>query len=298
MISRYLAIILALIGSALFLTQKTATPPPRLPPFIQPAKNPYIHAISASGIIEAAEDNIPIGSPEPGLVKKTFVKVWQKVNINDPLFQLDTRELEAKLHIDQAKAQVASAKLQRLEDQLNRLKSIEDLRAVSIDELRTKENDVTVAENEYTQTLSEIESTEILIERMTIRAPRKGTIIQKNISTGEYLSLVPKNPAIILGDMTELQIRADIDEQNASLIVANAPATAFPKNNPDIPIPLKFVYVIPKKSLTGLGDERVDTRVLQVIYTFNPPENFNVYIGQQVDVFIEADNNNVKLGDQ
>jgi hypothetical protein len=54
---------------------------------------------------------------------------------------------------------------------------------------------------------------------------------------------------------------------------------------------LKFVrvepYVIPKKSLTGDSTERVDTRVLQVLYSFNRGA-LPVYVGQQMDVFIEA----------
>lgn len=45
-------------------------------------------------------------------------------------------------------------------------------------------------------------------------------------------------------------------------------------------------YVVPKRSLTGDSSERVDTRVLQVIYEFNRPQ-FPIYVGQQVDVFIE-----------
>jgi len=40
-------------------------------------------------------------------------------------------------------------------------------------------------------------------------------------------------------------------------------------------------------SLTGQGTERTDTRVLQVIYSFDPAA-LPVYVGQQVDVFIEA----------
>mgnify|MGYP001568723491 CR=1 FL=1 len=40
----------------------------------------------------------------------------------------------------------------------------------------------------------------------------------------------------------------------------------------DVLLPLAFVrrdpYVLPRRSLTGDGNERVDTRVLQVIYAF------------------------------
>jgi hypothetical protein len=64
------------------------------------------------------------------------------------------------------------------------------------------------------------------------------------------------------------------------------------KGRTDYRIPLSFVriepYVVPKKALTGENTERVDTRVLQIIYRFDPPR-FPVYAGQQVDVFIQRD---------
>jgi hypothetical protein len=46
-------------------------------------------------------------------------------------------------------------------------------------------------------------------------------------------------------------------------------------------------YVTPKTSLTGSSSERVDTRVLQVIYRFDR-RAIPAYVGQQVDVFIET----------
>jgi hypothetical protein len=45
--------------------------------------------------------------------------------------------------------------------------------------------------------------------------------------------------------------------------------------------------VVPKKSLTGDSNERVDTRVLQALYRFDRKE-LPIYVGQQMDVFIEA----------
>jgi len=44
--------------------------------------------------------------------------------------------------------------------------------------------------------------------------------------------------------------------------------------------------VLPKRSLTGDSQERVDTRVLQVIFAFDPG-SMPVFVGQQVDVYIE-----------
>ncbi len=46
-------------------------------------------------------------------------------------------------------------------------------------------------------------------------------------------------------------------------------------------------YVVPKKSLTGDSTERVDTRVLQVIFSFTRGD-LPIFVGQQMDVFIDA----------
>ena len=68
-------------------------------------------------------------------------------------------------------------------------------------------------------------------------------------------------------------------------------ATAFIKGRRDFPIALKFVriepYILPKQSLTGESSERVDTRVLQIIFHFSQP-GLPVYVGQQMDVFLDA----------
>ena len=44
--------------------------------------------------------------------------------------------------------------------------------------------------------------------------------------------------------------------------------------------------MVPKRSLTGESTERVDTRVLQIVYRFTPGD-LTLFVGQQVDVFID-----------
>lgn len=265
----------------------TQAPPP---PPEAPAVNPYARAIAASGIVEALEENVLLGAPAAGLVTKIYVIVEDKVKKGDPLFKLDTRELEADLLVQRADIDVEKASVERLKDQLARLESVKDPRAISVDEVKTRRNDVTVAESQLTRSIEQVKKTEALIERLTVRAPRDGVIIQIDLREGEYVQ--PNQTGIVLGNLDKMEVRLDIDEQNASRFDPTQPAYAYPKNNTDLKIPLKFdhiePYVIPKKSLTGATDERVDTRVLQVIYTFEEPKDFNIYVGQQVDAFIQA----------
>jgi hypothetical protein len=47
--------------------------------------------------------------------------------------------------------------------------------------------------------------------------------------------------------------------------------------------------VVPKRSLTGDATERVDTRVLRVIYEVVGTPSVPLFVGQQMDVFIEGE---------
>lgn len=265
----------------------TAPPPPE-----KPAVNPYPKAIAASGLVEALEENISIGVPIAALVTEMYVKVGDKVKKGDPLFKLDSRDLDADIAVQKTNVEVQKATLERLKDQLERLKSIQDPRAVSIDEVKTRTNDVKIAEAQLEKSIAELNRTKTLVDRLTVTAPKDGAILQNNLRVGQYVSPTPSESFMILGNLDKLQVRIDIDEQNASRFDPSRPAFAYPKNNTELKIPLRFEriepYVIPKRSLTGATDERVDTRVLQVIYTFEQPKDFNLYVGQQVDAFIEA----------
>lgn len=295
MMSRYIAVIISFVGilSAVALTVQMSAPLPPSEMQGTPAKNPYPAAISAAGIVEAAGEHISVGTQAYGIITQIHKSVGESVKRGDPLLTLDCRELVAEAKVKHSQVEVAQAKLTRIQDQLDRLKSIQDLRAISHHEVTTKENDVLVAKGELHEALAELEWVQTKIECLTLNAPQDGVIIQKKAKVGETLSPSSREPPFVIGDLNTLQIRADIDEQHASWLKPGTDAMAYPKNRPDMAIPLKFIriepYMIPKKSLTGLSDERVDTRVLQVIYAIHCPEGFNLYVGQQVDVFIDME---------
>lgn len=278
--------------------------PPPPSPLEAPPTSPYPLTVAAAGIIEAVNENVRIAPPVAGLVTEVFVHVGDSVKRGDPLFQLDDRELKAQLKtrtdaLPPAKARIAEQliHLRDLQDQLHRLEAVQDRRAVSEDDLKRKWHEVEGAKRGLIRAkadwqLAKTQRDEVaaLLERLTVRAPREATILQVNIRPGEYATVNASDPLILLGDTGTLQIRADVDEVNAPQVEPGSPAVAYLKGYTDKAIPLEFEriepYVVPKRSLTGDNTERVDTRVLQVIYRFKKPE-FPVYVGQQVDVYIQ-----------
>lgn len=309
-ILRYGSIAAALFGVvAIVLVSRTQAerqmPPPGDPPVLPPQK-PFTESVAATGILEALSENVSIGVPLPGLVTEVFVKVNDTVKEDQPLFKLDDRDLlaeqlstQAQQVISQAQISVSEAQLAKLESQLARLEAVTDSRAVSRDDLENRRQDVRVAQAQLAASKAQLAASEtslkriaLLIQRLTVRAPRDGSIIQVNVRAGEYAATSPKTPSMILGEIDKLQVRADIDEQNATRIRKGQKAYGYLKGDPTVTFPLEFIriepYVIPKVSLTGASTERVDTRVLQVIYSLNRPTEPPLYVGQQVDVFIEA----------
>ena len=307
---RYGSLLLALGGVvAIILVSRSQAEkqmaPPGDPPIMPPQK-PYAESVAATGILEALSENVAIGVPLPGLVTEVLVKVNDAIKKDQPLLKLDDRDLlaeqlslQAQQEISRAQIGVSEAQLAKLETQLARLTSVTDSRAVSRDDLDNRKLDVAVSQAQLAAAKAQLVAAEtslkriaLLVERLTVRAPRDGAIIQVNIRAGEYAATSPKTPAMILGDTDKLQIRADIDEQNATRIRAGQQAYGYLKGDPTVTFPLEFIrvdpYVIPKISLTGSSTERVDTRVLQVIYSLTRPAEPPLYVGQQVDVFIEA----------
>ncbi len=132
------------------------------------------------------------------------------------------------------------------------------------------------------------------IARLTVRAPIAGEILAVNIRKGEYVSTMGgggSQPFIEMGQTQPLHVRIDIDEEQAPRLQLGAPATVSPRGAADRQVEAEFVRaeprVVPKRSLTNSAAERVDVRVLQVIYEL--PEADGLFrVGQQVDAYIAA----------
>jgi multidrug resistance efflux pump len=153
--------------------------------------------------------------------------------------------------------------------------------------------DLAVARAKLEQAKALAAQTQIQLERLVVRAPIDGVVLQVNARVGEFApSGVLQQPLILFGDLSTLHVRVDIDESEAWRLRPGSNAVATVRGNSAMSVDLAFVrvdpYVVPKRSLTGDTSERVDTRVLQVIYGFDPSA-LQVFVGQQMDVFVDAE---------
>jgi multidrug efflux pump subunit AcrA (membrane-fusion protein) len=281
--------------------QRVSTDPPSRPPV-----SDFRDTVAAVGVIEASTENIAIGTPLSGIVPKVFVRAGDAVRSGDPLFELDTRQLRAELEVRRqaravagSRARVTDARLDDLRRQLAFAEQVKDKRAISSEEISRRRSAVQTAEAEQAEAQAQVAAADaqvravaVEIERSTVRSPIDAQVLQVKLRVGEFAAAAPgAQPLILLGRSKPLHVRVDVDEHEGWRVHAGATAMGRLRGNADLKTPLSFVrfepFVVPKRSLTGDSTERVDTRVLQVIYKVER-DDLPLFVGEQLDVFIDA----------
>ena len=303
-----LTLVLALVGivAAVVLVKKLRHVDPPPAPLVEPARAPFPNSIGARGIIESVNENVRIAPALAGLIVKVKVKVGDEVKAGDILIEQDRRDAAALVAIQETQIETLRAQIREAEvaladkrDQWTRMEKLTETRVSSVDERQRAKFAEEAASasldrvrTQLAATQAQSERAKVQVELLTIRAPRDGRILQVNTRAGEYASFGGSDPLLLLGQVDQFQLRADVDEDNASRVRPGCRAVAYIKGQREDAIPLSFVrvepYILPKRSLTGESSERVDTRVLQVIFRFAAPTT-PVYVGQQMDVFLDAD---------
>ncbi|MGL5096529.1 MAG: HlyD family secretion protein, partial [Planctomycetia bacterium] len=136
------------------------------------------------------------------------------------------------------------------------------------------EPDKLVARSEVIQARSEVDRLKIDLERLVVKSPMDGDVLHVNVRPGEFCAAPSSADLVVLGDVERLHVRVDVDEHDIPRFRTGTPAAARVRGDVRREYALTFVrvepFVIPKKSLTGDNNERVDTRVLQVLYELKP----------------------------
>jgi multidrug efflux pump subunit AcrA (membrane-fusion protein) len=214
------------------------------------------------------------------------------VQTGDPLFKIDSSDLQAQVIPALAKVKEAEANLAKVKNRLRVGEGLSPGVSISVEDMDNRRFDVAIDESALASAESQVEQIKAEIARRTVRAPFPGRILQMKTRLGEYAqSGSLSTPLMLLGDDTQLHVRVDIDENDAWRFQPCAPAMAFVRGNPDMKVPMRYERtdpdVVPRGLLTGDTTQRTDTRVLQVIYSYDRG-SLPVYVGQQMDVFIEA----------
>lgn len=281
-----------LIGFAISVAQRPEADSAYAQPAGQPAgPSSAGSVVAALGVVEPSSETIAVATELPGVIREVFVSPGQEVARGAPLFRLDSRALEARLAAARAGVRLAQIDSQDAAARARLFTTITDTRAISADE----RDRARFAADRGTASLAvraaEVRELETELARLTVRAPIAGRVLRVNARAGEFATAgITADPLIALGDVTPLHVRVQIDEEDASRVAAGAKAEAALRGDNARRVDLTFVrfepQAVPKRNLNG-GAERIDTRVVEAIYAFDPTA-LPAFVGQQMDVFVTA----------
>lgn len=270
--------------------------------------NPYKKGIYATGIVESYQpsgSNINIYAEVSGKVTAVFVQDGTILKKDAPILAIDDSVQKEVVAKDAAQIKYAVATLVNLEDQLNKIQKSYalDTKSVSKNTLDNAINAVKIQKENVSAASAQYKADKALWDKYTLRSSIDGVILRVGTSIGDYVSPQGRYdtytqamlPVVEMGIVTPyLEVRCFLNEILVPSLPnpSNLEATMFIRGTHNQSVPLEFVriqpYTIPKIQLSDQRAERVDVRVLPIIFRFKRTSMNNIYPGQLVDVYIKG----------
>lgn len=153
------------------------------------------------------------------------------------------------------------------------------------------EPDLRAAEAELAEQTAAVRALEIELDRLVVRAPADGTVLRRDIEPGERTRDDATRPMFVVGDLTALHVRAQIDEEDIALIALGAKAVGRTRGAVvrDFTLDIDRIepFARPKSLLSGVNSERVDTRSVDVVLRV-VGQGQGLVPGQAMDVYVQA----------
>jgi HlyD family secretion protein len=148
----------------------------------------------------------------------------------------------------------------------------------------------TFAEGQVNVARAEAAAAAAEIERLTIRAPIAGTVLQVNAKAGELAAPSNAQPLLVIGDVSALRVRAELDERDLGEIKIGQPAVirADAFRGRDFAGKVSFIAPIvePARINSARGQRNVtDVDVVEVLVDVAQPDLLAV--GMKVDVYFQ-----------
>ena len=215
----------------------------------QVTRGSIVSSISASGTVEAVT-TVQVGSQISGTVQALYADFNSVVKKGQVVARLDPALVQAD--IDQARAAVvkADAEVERLQVTLvdaqtkaNRARELAERQLIPTSDLdaaevarQTAEAQVKSARAQVTQARATLSQEEVNLGKTVIRSPIDGIVIARDVDVGQTVAASLQAPTLfsIAADMSEMQVKANIDESDLGQIKEGQKVTfsvdAYPRD--------------------------------------------------------------------
>lgn len=247
------------------------------------------HAMLEELKAEPRKENLDITEAQVVSAQAALKTADDEVHKQQAAYEMDPRSISKDALDNAINAQtVAQANLEVARRQRDLTKA-----GAWVFDIRNQESQYVALEKSYLASAA-------LLSKYTLRAPTDGVVLSIGTIVGNYVSpqgayesyTQGMNPVLVLGTPQQtLQVRCYVDE----ILVPRLPLLSKIKAQMSIrgsntKLSLEFVrvqpLVSPKIELSDQRQERVDVRVLPIIFKVEKPKDVNLYPGELVDVYI------------
>ena len=151
-----------------------------------------------------------------GFVTKVNVSEGEKVKRNQVLYTIDSREIDSAKRQSELSLQMYQNQYTNVKLNLDRYKRLLEKDMVSKYEVENLELAEINLQNMISIAEARLEEVKNQYRYLNVKAPNSGVVVAKNIKVGEMA--MPGMPAIILSDLSDLKISAEIAESNLNRI--------------------------------------------------------------------------------
>jgi HlyD family secretion protein len=277
-----------------------------LPPAFNPASDPYAKGVYAQGIVEsyqASGANINIYPNVSGTIVDIPVHEGQLVRKGTVLVRLDDSVQKAAEQASEAQIGYARAQLRNAQDELAKQEYSYRLEPKSVSKYTLDDaiNAVKMATANLKVAEKNYNSAKALLAWYSLRAPADGSVLAIQGAVGSYVVTSQGtydtytqsfDPIVVMGPSEEyVSVRCYIDEILIHRLRLGPQMEArMSIRGTNLGVPLEYVrvqpYVSPKIELSDERLEKVDVRVLPVIFRFAKSDKLPIYPGQLVDVYV------------
>ena len=238
--------------------------------------NLFASELELSGTVISDNEKI-ISSRNMGLIKEVYVSEGTNVKKGDILYEIDSSNIDSNKKELELNLQIQQNQLQNIELNHARYKRLQAQDLVSKYDVEQLELNISNIKNMISITKTKLKEINAQYDYLKIKAPNNGLIIKKSIKAGEMS--MPVMPALILTDLSNLLIKADISETNLN----------------DIKINQEVNIEIPSQNFKTKGKiEAIIPNVVGMTHSFIikisfDKKDFNIYPGMYSKVFLDLD---------
>ncbi len=213
----------------------------------------------------------------------------------------DSESMRAKAELSKSsfeRTQALAARGASTPDELDRARrqAETDQRTLEASEARrraavagSRAEDIMVARSRVSAAMARVEQARANLERLTIRAPIAGEVLQVKYRAGEYYA-PSSDPIAVLGDTRSLRVRVDVDERDVPRLAVGAPAFATLNAFPNQRFTGRVVEIGRRMGRKNIRSddptERIDTKILEVVFELD--KKAGLVPGLRVIGYIEA----------